>query len=464
MKTAFGKLSMLAFVLLMGILLLAPMRAGVEDALLASVDAVSLNPGETLEVKYELRTESVQTVAYSSEDPTVASVDQRGIVTAREPGETTIRLRAQGGASDTVVVTVAGVPVTHFALNTKLLELQKGEVSGLSVEFNQGATDQRVEWMSANPEIVTVDAAGRVTAVGSGETYIIATTPSGFSAAATVRVNVRGTAVHVVPGDLTVGVGATFQLDVSYLPEDTTDKVVGWKSSNPQVLTVNSAGNVRAVSVGSAEITVTTEAGLSGKTMIRVESAAKDLQVNPTNLTLERGDVQALEAWFIGADGQPDVNVNHHIEWASADPEIAAVKDGVVTAVSSGSTVVSASADGITAKCIVRVQTTVKSVSLNMDELYLLREQTGAPFQLKAALIPADADNTRLTFTCDNDHVARVSRDGLVTLTGGYGTAMITVTAASGAQDAFAVHVVNELPSAQGQDSASVQTDVEATE
>ena len=56
--------------------------------------------------------------------------------------------------------------------------MEKGDVSGLSCRFNQGATDRRVEWMSSNPAIVRVDAAGRVTAVSAGETYVVATTPS----------------------------------------------------------------------------------------------------------------------------------------------------------------------------------------------------------------------------------------------------------------------------------------------
>ena len=446
MRTAFGKLTTLAFVLLLGILLLAPMRAGVEDALFVSADSVSLNPGESAEVSYSLRSETAQTVAYSSEDASIATVDQQGRITGVEPGKTKVRIKAQGGASATVDVEVLGVPVTSFALNTKLLEMDKGDVSGLSCVFNPGASDQRVEWLSTDPEVVTVDAAGRVTAVGGGEAYVIATTPSGLSAAAMVRVRVRGTAVQIVPDELTLGVGAAVQMGVHYLPEDTTDSVVGWKSSQPGVLTVSGDGLVRAVSVGKAAVTVTTAAGLQGTTEITVESAARDFQINPTNLTMERGDVQTLEAWFIGADGQRDKSVNHHIEWTSSDSDVASVEDGVVTAKSSGRAVITASADGFSTSCSVRVQTTVRTISLNMDELYLLPEQTGEPFQLKATVEPVDADDRRLTYASSNAQVAEVSRNGLVTLTGGYGTAVITVTAVNGAESTFTVHVVSELP------------------
>lgn len=446
MKTAFGKLTALAFAMLLGIMLLAPMRAGVEDALIVSTESVSLNPGESAEISYLLRSETAQTVAYSSEDASIATVNQQGTVVGVEPGKTRIRIKAQGGASAMVDVEVLGVPVTSFSLNTKLLEMNKGEISGLSCVFNPGASDQRVEWLSADPEVVTVDAAGRVTALGGGETYVIATTPNGLSAAATVRVRVRGTAVQIAPGELTLGVGAAVQMGVHYLPEDTTDSVLGWKSSDSGVLSVSTDGLVRAVSAGTASITVTTEAGLQGTTEITVEPAAKDFQINPTNVTMERGDIQTLEAWFIGPDGERDDSVDHHIEWISSDSSVASVENGVVTANASGQAVITASADGFSTGCSVRVQTTVRTVSLNMDELYLLRDQTGEPFQLKTMVDPADADDRRLTYVSSNTQVAEVTKDGLVTLTGGYGTAVITVTAVSGAEDTFTVHVVSELP------------------
>jgi len=345
-----------------------------------------------------------------------------------------------------------------------LLEMEKGNVSGLSCVFNSGATDHRVEWMSANPSIVRVDAAGRVTAVGAGETYIVATTPSGFSAAATVRVSVKGNAVQITPDNLTVGVGANFQMRTYFLPNDATDAITSWKSSNPRVVTVDHEGTAYAVSEGTATITVMTESGLMDTATLTVESAAKDLQINPTSLTIERGDTHMLEAWLLDEHGEPAVGLDHHIDWTSSDPEVAVVYDGQIMGLSSGRTHISASADGNTAVCTVEVQTSVRSVSLNMDEIYLLKEQTTEPFQLKATIEPFDADDRNLTYTTDNALVAQVSPKGLVTLTGGYGSATITATASSGAAASFTVHVVTELPEPQAEDAASVATDVESTE
>ena len=59
---------------------------------------------------------------------------------------------------------------------------------------------------------------------------------------------------------------------------------------------------------------------------------------------------------------------------------------------------------------------------------------------------PADPDDPRITFSTDNDMVATVSESGLVTPVGGYGTAVITAQAESGAAARFTVNVVMALP------------------
>ena len=442
MKTAFGKLSLLALALAICLLLLAPMRSGIEDSLKASVSRVALDPGEAVSVSYELYTETAQTVTYRSEDSSVATVDQRGLITAVGPGKTRVRLAAQGGATAAVDVEVAGVPVETFELNTHLLQMNKGDVSGLSCQFNAGVSGQRVTWSSENPEIVSVDAAGRVSALRGGETRVTATTSGGLTDSALVRVNVRAAAAQITPGELTVGVGSTFRLEALYLPEDATDEAASWKSSAPQVLSVDSAGLTRAISAGTATVTLTTRDGLTAETRIVVETASKDFRLSPTDVTLERGESFVLQADFIGSDGQIDAGVNHHVEWSSSDPQIATVQNGVVTGVASGMAVITANADGFQSKCTVRVRTSVREVLLNVTEQSLYKEQTGEPFQIKASVEPADADDVRLTYTTDNPLVANVSETGLVTMTGGYGTAVITVEAVSGAKATCTISVV----------------------
>lgn len=448
MKTAYGKLSVLAVVLAIACLLLAPMRSGEEDELTASASRVTLDPGASVEVTYELVSQKAQTVAYRSDNAAVATVDQRGNITAVAPGKTKVRLTAQGGATAVVDVEVSGVPITSFSLNAHTLEMNKGDISGLSCHFNNGATAGGVVWSSADPGIVRVDSAGRITAVGAGETRVTATTVNGLSDSALVRVNVGSDSVQIEPGALTVGVGSSFQLGVRYMPEDATDEVVSWTSSDSHIISVGEDGLTRAVATGTASITAVTRGGLRASTLIKVEPSSSDFQLSPKNVTIERGDTHPLQTSFIGADGQVVQDSNHHIEWKSSNPEIVSVENGYITGVSTGVATVTASADGIEAASIVNVRTSVKEVVLNVTEQTLYKEQTGEPFQLKATVIPEDADDTTLVYTTDNPLVANVSETGLVTMTGGYGTAVISVEASSGAKAVCSVHVVVPLTNA----------------
>lgn len=442
MKNAYGKLTLLAFVLALGVMLFAPMRSGMEDELSAAISEVVLQVGEMVNVPYELRAETAQIVTYSSDSSYVASVDQQGTITAVSPGSTKVRIIAQGGAADSVNVKVEGVALKSFALNTHELDMNKGDTSGLSYKFNYGATAQSVAWYSADPAVVQVDEAGRIKAVGSGETYVVATTASGLSDRALVRVHVRGTSVRIAPEALTVGVGSVVQLGATYVPEDATDVSVRWSSSAPRVFAVDENGLARAVSAGTAAVTVETRDGLRASATVIVETAAKGMKLNLTEAVIERGETQALEAGFIDANGNVDADIKHHVEWRSSDPGVATVKNGLVTAVSSGDTVITASADGFEDKCKIHVQTSVSEVHLNVTEQTLYQNQTDVPFQIKATVVPEDADDTKLSYSSNNPLVAKVSETGLVKMTGGYGTAVITVEASNGTKAACTVHVV----------------------
>ena len=289
---------------------------------------------------------------------------------------------------------------------------------------------------------MTVDAAGRLTAVGAGETYVTATTASGLSDSCRVTVYVRGRAVEIIPADLTVGVGSVFGLDVAYLPEDTTDTVDKWMSSDAQILSVDANGTARAISAGEAEITVRTRDGLESTAKIVVEPAAKGFMLEPGKVTIERGDFCVIAPVFLRLDGQADESVSHHVVWSSSNPAVARVENGMVIGEASGEAVITAKADGYETRCNVTVVTTVQKVALNVTEKTLYKEEAEMPFQLKATLTPEDADDLTVTYTTDNPLVAKVSPTGLVTMTGGYGTAVITAQSASGATATCTVSVV----------------------
>ena len=448
MKTSHGKLALLAALLLACALLFLPMRAGVEDQLILQPSALKMNPGDQYTIRCALSSdEEYQKLKFSSSDTRVASIGNDGTVYALSSGQAVISAKASGGASAQMQVTVAGVPMSDLRLNVEELHIAKGEYSGLTVTYNADASDTRLQWLSSDESVVQVDDSGRVVGVGGGEAYVSVLAPNGRSASAKVYVDVEGTAVHISPNGLTLGVGAQVPLKTSFLPQDSTDRVLRWVSSDPNVLSVDENGVLSARRVGEAYITVLTEDGLTTGMEVTVEPAPRDIQLDPSAATLERGDTLQMQLMFLAADGSVDQDNRHLVVWSSSDPSVATVdQNGVVTARKTGSCKIEAASDGMVASCRLNVQVSIAEITLNQSEVYLLREDAGTPIQLQWVIAPVDADDPTVTFTSDNTQVATVSKNGLVTMTGGYGTAVISASAPSGAAATFTVNVVTVLP------------------
>jgi len=448
LKTSYGRFALLSFVLLLAALLFMPMRAGQEDSLRIQPSVLKMSVGDQYVIKCTLSSDNMdQRVKFVSSDDKVAAINNDGTVYALSSGECVITATASAGAQASMQVSVAGVPMKELELNVEELRMDKGQFSGLKVSYNEDASDTRLQWISADESIVRVSPSGRLMGVGGGETYVSVLTPGGLSDTAKIYVDVDSTAAHISPHGLTVGVGAKVPLKVSYLPLDSTDSVRRWHSSDSRVLKVDEDGVLHALSIGTAYVSVLTNDGLSTGMEVVVEAAPKDLQLDPYRATIERGDILDMQVKFMEADGSVDETISHLVIWESSDPTVASVtQTGKVTALRSGSTTISAASDGFVAECRLNVQVSVQEIRLDQSEVYLLREESQTPIQLQWVVDPVDADDPTVKFESDNPQVATVSGDGLVSMTGGYGTAVIRAYNKSGAQAVFTVHVVTQLP------------------
>ena len=153
-----------------------------------------------------------------------------------------------------------------------------------------------------------------------------------------------------------------------------------------------------------------------------------EISLNNTEATIERQSTLRLTATVL-----PENCRNNTLKWSSDNEEVATVdENGLVTAVSVGEANITATAvdgSGVTATCKVTVSPKlVTSVTLNKNELTIEKSFTA---QLAATVAPDDADNLGLTWTSDNEEVAIVDENGLVTAVG-EGTATITATANDG--------------------------------
>ena len=144
------------------------------SAVVLDKTSLSLAKGsaETLTATVSPADATDKTVRWSSDNPSVASVDQHGLVTAVNTGEATITAAA-GDISATCTISVF-VPVTSVTLNPANLTLMVGETATLEVSvLPDDATDKDVMWYSSDPNVALVEV-GSITAVSFGEAVITA--------------------------------------------------------------------------------------------------------------------------------------------------------------------------------------------------------------------------------------------------------------------------------------------------
>jgi len=167
----------------------------------------------------------------------------------------------------------APTPVASLAVHPTFASLEPGQTLTISPVLRdaQGATltGREVTWVSSNPVVATVNA-GLVTGVVRGSAVITASA-EGNSATTTITVQTSVAAVEIVPESPSIGAGSSVQLHAIPRGAGGTrleGRVVSWSTSNPRIAAV-SAGKVRGLRVGSAEITAMAE-GKSGSTTVTV--------------------------------------------------------------------------------------------------------------------------------------------------------------------------------------------------
>jgi uncharacterized protein YjdB len=209
-----------------------------------------------------------RSVTWSSNNPAVATVDARGVITGVAPGNATITVTTvDGGRTATANVTVVAVqriPLLGIRVTPQTSQVIVGGTRTLAASFTPtNATNRNVTWTSSNPAVATVNARGLVTGVALGTTTITATAADGgHTAVASVTVvqTVAPTSITIAPLTANVNIGAIRRFGITIQPFN-ADRRVTWTSSNPAVATVDPAGNVRGVALGTATITATTITG-----------------------------------------------------------------------------------------------------------------------------------------------------------------------------------------------------------
>lgn len=244
-----------------------PVNFGTEDA---PAETPVIATGESATAETAAQDEKIAkaaeklTLAWTSSDESVATVDETGTVTAVAAGEAEIT----AAVKDTEMQDVCVITVKVSAKELKVpdtLDVKLNDTDEAAIEAKcepEDASNISFDFASSDEEVATVDKDGKVKVLKAGECDITTTLMQDGEKVAEKTTHVKAfyevesITLDSNEGKLTVGNSHTIKATVA--PEEVAaETTIEWSSSNEKVATVDSNGKVTAISSGNATITAT---------------------------------------------------------------------------------------------------------------------------------------------------------------------------------------------------------------
>ena len=244
-----------------------PVNFGTEDA---PAETPVIATGESATAETAAQDEKIAkaaeklTLAWTSSDESVATVDETGTVTAVAAGEAEITATVK----DTEMQDVCVITVKVSAKELKVpdtLDVKLNDTDETAIEAKcepKDASNISFDFASSDEEVATVDKDGKVKVLKAGECDITTTLMQDGEKVTEKTTHVKAfyevesITLDSNEGKLTVGNSHTIKATVA--PEEVAaETTIDWSSSNEKVATVDSNGKVTAVSSGNATITAT---------------------------------------------------------------------------------------------------------------------------------------------------------------------------------------------------------------
>lgn len=312
------------------------------------------------------------------------------------------------GVSAMCIVNVIS-SATDFSLNKTSITLEQGQKEQLKAVLTPNGSSTTLTWKSMNTAVASVAADGTVTAVGPGQTYIVATSSEGKLKQCLVTVTQKASGIKLSTYNLLLGVGEKVKVTATPNPTTSTEKKFTWTSKDAGVASVNNDGEVTGVAAGSTIILVKTTGGSVEYLYVTVQDEVKGLKLNHDTKTVTKGKTTTLKPIFT-----PTKVSNKKVKWASSDESIATIdKNGKVKGIKGGAAIITCISDdgGFVATCLIKVVEPITSLKLNKKSYTL---GVGKTVRLKATLKSTSASNPKLKWTTTNKKVAVVSSNGNV--------------------------------------------------
>lgn len=386
--------------------------------------------GETTGVRTRMYpSSSAESVTWESNDESVATVDENGVITAVGQGKCTIQAATSSGLKSSFEIKCV-IPAVSLSLDREVRDVYQGKEFNLTASVTPEDSDQEINWRSSDPSVASVNSKGKVTGKSFGSAVIYAETAGGLHAECRVNVITRAKELRLGTKNLKINCGTQYKLNPivrpSYTPE-TTDQC-SWNSTNEKVATVDGNGLVTAVGPGKCIINCRTGGDLISKCQVHVRLPAESVEIQSDKESIYIGETVSLESVITPED------YTDKVEWLSDNQDVARVTSGgTVRGRSSGSAVITVKVtNDVTGECIsasyeITVMKKADAVKLSKSSLSMI---VGENDSLTYAVVPDDCNDTVRWYSTD-EAVASVRDDGLITAVS-EGTCYICIETGSG--------------------------------
>lgn len=326
---------------------------------------LTLTIGQKKKLTYKLSPKGAKSdVSWSSGKKGVASVDQKGNITAKKAGTATITVKAANGKKASCKVTVKAPKPKSIKLNKTEATLEKGKMFSLECSVTPSYAEKKITWSTDRRTVADVSPSGKVTAKGSGTAVITAQTSNGKKATCRIIVKELPSSVKLSKESLQMEKGDIVKLSYTLSPAGAIDKV-SWSSSDSSIVSVDRTGKITANNPGTATITVKCPNGPSASCKVTVVGHLTSLSMKEGRYIMERGESQV-----IGYNATPEYYIEF-LKWTSSNPEVATVdQNGTVKAKTAGTTTITVAANDYIDSCKVTV-TEPGYVDISYDHIYI---------------------------------------------------------------------------------------------
>jgi uncharacterized protein YjdB len=311
-------------------------------------------------------------------NPSVARITGSGRLQGVSEGSTVLQAGWNGYTTQCTVRVLASVSwleVDPTAMTLNVGERRQLRVWAIAGDGSRVDVTGACSYSSSDPLIAWVSSDGVVTAGYRRGTARITASYGGKSGTCRVDVVAPPTRVEVVPSQVELYVGDRGRVRAfAYYPDGSQEDVTGaatWASSNTGVAEVSGSGFLRGVGAGSCTVSAS-YMERQGMCQVRVRSRYVRLEVAPAQVELAVGEAVGLRVWAVAADGSR-VEVTGQASYRSSNPAVASVAPGGgVTARAPGQCTVTASWEGLSGECQVKVVARkLTSVSIQPSSLWM---------------------------------------------------------------------------------------------